>query len=174
MTRALTRPLPVSRPVSLTVSRPVSRLVSRLALTLALALFSAPVLAVQPSEMLADPALEARARALSKELRCPVCQNENIDDSDAQIAKTLREVIRARILQGDSDAEVMAFVTDRFGEFVLLKPGVSGWNLLLWAAGPLMLAGGLAVAITTFRRRPPPETALSDEEQARLAELMKG
>ncbi|MBC2835327.1 cytochrome c-type biogenesis protein [Paragemmobacter straminiformis] len=144
------------------------------ALVLALALgAAAPVFAVQPSEMLADPALEARARELSKELRCPVCQNENIDDSDAQIAKTLREVIRARITEGDTDAEVMAFVTDRFGEFVLLKPATSGWNLMLWAAGPLMLLGGIAVAAVTLRRRGAGESALSAEEEARLAELMK-
>ncbi len=145
----------------------------RLLLAITLTLATAPAFAVQPSEMLADPALEARARELSKELRCPVCQNENIDDSDAQIAKTLREVIRARIMQGDSDAQVMAFVTDRFGEFVLLKPATSGWNLLLWAAGPLMLLGGIAIAAGTLRRRTTPETALNDEEQARLAELMK-
>ncbi len=145
----------------------------RLFLATAFALLAAPVVAVQPSEMLADPALEARARALSKDLRCPVCQNENIDDSDAQIAKTLREVIRARILQGDTNEQVMAFVTDRFGEFVLLKPATSGWNLLLWAAGPLMLLGGIAVAASTLRRRAPADTDLSDEEQARLSELMK-
>lgn len=145
----------------------------RLILSIAFAALAAPVLAVQPSEMLADPALEARARDLSKELRCPVCQNENIDDSDAQIAKTLREVIRARILEGDTNDEVMAFVTDRFGEFVLLKPATSGWNLLLWAAGPLMLLGGIAVAVTTFRRKGQGEATLSPEEESRLAQLMK-
>lgn len=144
------------------------------ALALAVAMTAAaPVFAVQPSEMLADPALEARARELSKELRCPVCQNENIDDSDAQIAKTLREVIRARITEGDSDAEVMAFVTDRFGEFVLLKPSTSGWNVMLWAAGPLMLLGGVAVAFATLRRRPAPEAELDAGEAERLAELLK-
>lgn len=151
------------------MKRPAGRFI----LAAAFALMAAPVLGVQPSEMLADPALEARARELSKDLRCPVCQNENIDDSDAQIAKTLREVIRARILQGDTNEQVMAFVTDRFGEFVLLKPATSGWNMLLWAAGPVMLLGGIAVAVSTFRRRPPAESDLSDEEQARLSELMK-
>jgi cytochrome c-type biogenesis protein CcmH len=144
----------------------------RLALILALGLAS-PVFAVQPSEMLKDPALEARARALSLQLRCPVCQNENIDDSDAQIAQTLRMVIRERISAGDTDAEVMAFVTDRFGEFVLLKPSTSGWNLMLWAAGPLMLLGGIAVAFATLRRRPTAEADLSTEESQRLAELLK-
>ena len=144
----------------------------RLALILALALAS-PVFAVQPSEMLKDPALEARARALSLQLRCPVCQNENIDDSDAQIAQTLRMVIRERISAGDTDEEVMAFVTDRFGEFVLLKPSTSGWNLMLWAAGPLMLLGGIAVAFATLRRRPTAEVDLSTEESQRLAELLK-
>lgn len=145
----------------------------RLILSLAFAVLAAPVFAVQPSEILADPALEARARDLSKELRCPVCQNENIDDSDAQIAKTLREVIRARLLEGDTNEQVMAFVTDRFGEFVLLKPKTSGWNILLWAAGPLMLLGGIAVAATTFRRKGQGEAALSAEDEARLAELLK-
>lgn len=145
----------------------------RLALAALFALSTAPVFAVQPSEILADPALEARARELSKELRCPVCQNENIDDSDAQIAKTLREVIRARLVEGDTNDEVMAFVTDRFGEFVLLKPGTSGWNLLLWAAGPLMLVGGLAVAVTTFRRKGQDEVTLTPTEEARLSELLK-
>ncbi len=144
----------------------------RLALILALGLAS-PVFAVQPSEMLKDPALEARARALSLQLRCPVCQNENIDDSDAQIAQTLRMVIRERISAGDTDEEVMAFVTDRFGEFVLLKPSTSGWNLMLWAAGPLMLLGGIAVAFATLRRRPTAEADLSTEESQRLAELLK-
>lgn len=144
----------------------------RLALILALGLAS-PVFAVQPSEMLKDPALEARARALSLQLRCPVCQNENIDDSDAQIAQTLRMVIRERISAGDTDEEVMAFVTDRFGEFVLLKPSTSGWNLMLWAAGPLMLLGGIAVAFVTLRRRPTAEADLSTEESQRLAELLK-
>ena len=144
----------------------------RLALILALA-HASPVFAVQPSEMLKDPALEARARALSLQLRCPVCQNENIDDSDAQIAQTLRMVIRERISAGDTDAEVMAFVTDRFGEFVLLKPSTSGWNLMLWAAGPLMLLGGIAVAFATLRRRPTAEADLSTEESQRLAELLK-
>lgn len=146
----------------------------RVLLAGAFALATAPALAVQPSEILADPALEARARELSKELRCPVCQNENIDDSDAQIAKTLREVIRARLIEGDTNEQVMAFVIDRFGEFVLLKPATTGWNLLLWAAGPLMLIGGIAVAVTTFRRRPQADADLSEEEQARLAELTKG
>lgn len=145
----------------------------RAALALILSLLAAPVLAVQPSEMLKDPALEARARALSTQLRCPVCQNENIDDSDAQIAQTLRQVIRDRIMQGDSDEQVMAFVTDRFGEFVLLKPSTSGWNILLWAAGPLMLLGGIAVAFATLRRKGSAEPTLSAEDEARLAELTR-
>lgn len=145
----------------------------RLALAAVFALVTAPVLAVQPSEILADPALESRARELSKELRCPVCQNENIDDSDAQIAKTLREVIRARLVEGDTNDEVIAFVTDRFGEFVLLKPATSGWNLLLWAAGPLMLLGGIAVAFATFRRKAPDDVTLTPDEKARLAELTR-
>ena len=135
---------------------------------------AAPVHAVQPSEMLADPALEARARALSKGLRCLVCRNENIDDSDAQLAKDLRVLLRERLVAGDTDEEAVAFLVDRYGEYVLLNPPATGANILLWVAGPAMLLAGAGIAFATFRRRGsvPPE-GLSEDEKARLAEILK-
>jgi cytochrome c-type biogenesis protein CcmH len=135
-----------------------------------------PVFAVQPDEILADPALEARARAISRELRCPVCQGEAIDDSNAPISRDLRLLVRERLVEGDSDEEVLEFVVARYGEFVLFNPRPEGANLLLWAAGPilLILGGGLAFAYT--RRRAdaaaPAEAALTPEEEARLKDLV--
>lgn len=136
----------------------------------------APVWAVQPGEMLSDPALEARARALSKELRCPVCQNENIDDSDAPIARDLRVLLRERLTAGDSDAEAAAYIVDRYGEFVLLNPPAEGSTLFLWLAGPAMLLAGGAVAYASLRARsraPEAAVGLTAAEQARVAELTK-
>lgn len=146
-----------------------------LAAMLAVALpVAGPALAVQPDEMLADPALEQRARALSKGLRCLVCRNENIDDSDAQLARDLRILLRERLVAGDTDAEAVAFLVDRYGEYVLLNPPATGANILLWIAGPAMLLAGAGIAFATFRRR---GTAASDglnaEEAARVAEIMK-
>ncbi|MBC7739072.1 MAG: cytochrome c-type biogenesis protein CcmH, partial [Candidatus Saccharibacteria bacterium] len=106
-------------------------------------LLASPALAVRPDEMLADPGLEARARALSVELRCLVCRNENIDDSDADLARDLRLLVRERITSGDTDTQAMAYIVDRYGEFVLLNPPARGANLVLWLAGPgMFLAGG--------------------------------
>jgi cytochrome c-type biogenesis protein CcmH len=141
----------------------------------ALALLAAPpVMAVQPDEMLADPAMEARARVLSKGLRCLVCRNENIDDSDAQLARDLRILLRERLVAGDTDEEAVAFLVDRYGEYVLLNPPATGANILLWFAGPAMLLAGAGIAFVTFRRR---GTAVPDglnaEEAARVAEIMK-
>jgi cytochrome c-type biogenesis protein CcmH len=136
-------------------------------------MMAAPVQAVQPGEMLADPALEARARALSKGLRCLVCRNENIDDSDAQLARDLRVLLRERLVAGDSDAEAVAFLVDRYGEYVLLNPPATGANWLLWLAGPGMLLAGVGIALAAQRgRRPGAEAALSAEEERRLAELL--
>jgi cytochrome c-type biogenesis protein CcmH len=133
-----------------------------------------PVLAVQPDEMLADPALEQRARALSKGLRCLVCRNENIDDSDAQLARDLRILLRERLVAGDTDAEAVAFLVDRYGEYVLLNPPATGANILLWIAGPMMLLAGAGIAFATFRRRGTAATeGLNAEEAARVAEIMK-
>ena len=143
-------------------------------------LCATPTLAVQPDEVLADPALEARARALSKELRCMVCQNQSIDDSDAPLARDLRLLVRERITAGDSDAKVIDFLTARYGEFVLLKPRFSAPTALLWFA-PLiaLIAGGVGVAYALRRRRiamesaEPVEPALTAAERARVAELLR-
>lgn len=137
-------------------------------------LLAAPALAVEPGERLADPALEERARALSQGLRCLVCRNESIDESNADLARDLRILVRERIALGDSDEEVIAYLVDRYGEYVLLRPTRSGANLALWLAGPILLviaAGGAGIWISR-RRRPEPE-ALAPEDEARLAELMR-
>ena len=140
---------------------------------LALLLTATPVLAVQPDEILQDPALESRAREISRQIRCPVCQGESIDDSNAPISRDLRIIIRERLTAGDSDEQVIDFVVARYGEFVLFNPRASGSNLILWLAGPAMLvvAGGIAVA--AFRRKAVPEAGLTAEEEARLKEILK-
>lgn len=147
------------------------------AVLLALSLFAGPVLAApQPDELLDDPVLEARARDLSAELRCMVCQNQSIDDSDAPLARDLRDLVRERLVAGDSDEEVLSFLVDRYGEFVLLKPRFSVHTALLWGAPiVLLLFGGLLVAIFLRGRRrldlaPAP---LDAAEQARLDALLK-
>lgn len=144
-------------------------------LFLALLLLASPAHAVQPDEMLADPALEARARALSRELRCLVCRNENIDDSDAELAADLRIFLREQIASGKTDDEAMAEIVARYGEFVLLNPPAQGANLILWLAGPLTLLAGGAVAWAMIRARAKATegSGLSDEEQRRLAEILK-
>ena len=143
-------------------------------LALILCLLAAPVAAVQPDEVLSDPALEARARDISQELRCLVCRNESIDESNADLARDLRLLVRERLVEGDSDTEVIDFVTDRYGEYVLLRPRADGANLVLWTAGPAMLIIALAVAILTLRRRPRSDPAgLTEAEQARLGELTR-
>ena len=136
--------------------------------------------AVQPDEILSDPALEARARALSRELRCMVCQNQSIDDSDAPLARDLRILVRERLVAGDSDTKVIDFLTARYGEFVLLKPRFGVGTTLLWLA-PLiaLVAGGCGLAFALRRRRDAPEsataqeTALTPAEQARVADLLR-
>ena len=132
-------------------------------------------LAVEPSEMLEDPALEARARALSKGLRCLVCLNENIDDSNAGLAKDLRILLRERLTVGDSDDEAVQYIVDRYGEFVLLKPTFSASNMVLWLAGPLLLLlGGLgAAAFIRGRGKPQAIDELDPEEQKKLARLLQ-
>ncbi len=144
-------------------------------LSLALVL-ATPALAVQPDEMLDDPVLEDRARALSAELRCLVCRNESIDDSNAELARELRLLVRERLVAGDSDAEVIEFLVSRYGEYVLLRPPASGSTLVLWLAGPAMFLIALGIGIGYVRsRRSAPETAvaLSAEEKARLDALLK-
>jgi cytochrome c-type biogenesis protein CcmH len=134
-----------------------------------------PALAVEPSERLADPVQEQRARALSGELRCLVCQNESIDESGAALAHDLRVLLRERIAQGDSDAQAVKFLTDRYGDFVLLNPPVEPATYALWF-GPiaLLLIAGCGSVIYLRKRKAAPEAApLSTNEQARLAQLMK-
>ena len=146
-------------------------------LLFAMLLAATPALAVTPDEVLDDPVLEARAREISKELRCLVCRNENIDESNAELAADLRVLVRERLVEGDSDGEVVDFVVDRFGEYVLLKPTTSGTNLILWVAGPLMLliAGGVGFGYVRGRRTAPDSsrTGLSAEEEARLKDILE-
>jgi cytochrome c-type biogenesis protein CcmH len=146
------------------------------AFALALLLLAGPAAAAtSPDEMLKDPALEARARVLGKELRCLVCQNQSIDDSDADLARDLRRLVRERLVAGDSDEEVLAFATQRYGDFVLLRPPVRPATWLLWF-GPvavLLVGGGLVLAF--FRGRGPSRDAASDldpAERERLARLL--
>lgn len=133
--------------------------------------------AVQPDEVLADPALEHRARQIGQVLRCPVCQGENIDESNAPISRDLRLYVRERLVEGDSDAEVIRAVTERYGEYVLFEPRAEGANLILYWAGPLMaLVALLAGALFLRGRRPgaaSPPPALTAEESARLEALMR-
>ncbi len=141
-------------------------------------LAAAPALAVDPREVLKDPALEARARALSQELRCLVCQNQSIDDSDAELARDPRRLVRARIVAGDDDRRVMDYVVSRYGDFVLLRPRLTPSTYLLWF-GPLvfLLLGLLAIVVFYRRNRPSsaptPAAPLSAEERRRLETLLK-
>ena len=132
--------------------------------------------AVQPDEIMADPAKEARARDLSRELRCMVCQNQSIDDSEAPLARDLRLLVRERIAAGDTDAQVIDFLVARYGEFVLLKPRLNSHTWLLWFLTPLALAAGAIALWMQGRRRveraPETSAALSAEEEAKLAALM--
>lgn len=130
--------------------------------------------AVTPDEILKDPALEARARVLSQELRCMVCQNQSIDDSDAPLAKDLRLLVRERLVQGDSDKQVLDYLVSRYGSFVLLRPPLETSTLLLWALPPLGLLGGIVTLLAMARRRKAvvlDTTALSSEEQRRMRKL---
>ena len=148
----------------------------RYVLALLAALFAGPALAVLPHEMLADPALEARARVLGQELRCLVCQNQPIDDSNAPLAADLRRLVRERILQGDSNEAVLAYVTQRYGDYVLLKPPVRRDTYVLWYGPFAVLALAAAGAFVYLRRRKPvAQTAavpLSADEEKRLAALL--
>ncbi|MDP5322313.1 MAG: cytochrome c-type biogenesis protein CcmH [Paracoccaceae bacterium] len=130
--------------------------------------------AVQPDEILSDPALEARARSLSQELRCLVCRNENIDESHAELARDLRVLVRERLQDGDTDTEALAFITARYGEYVLLMPRATGANWVLYLAGPLMLIIGAGLAFLFVRRRSvaPDEAPLSVQDQAQLVGIL--
>ena len=148
----------------------------RLALIPLLVVLAAPALAVQPDEILKDSALEARARNLSQELRCMVCQNQSIDDSEAPLARDLRLLVRERLSKGDSDRQVLDFLVARYGAFVLLKPPLELHTLLLWGLPPVMLFTGIAGLFVMGRRRKmaamaPP--ALTAAEQRRLSTLVE-
>jgi cytochrome c-type biogenesis protein CcmH len=140
--------------------------------------WSFPVHAVQPDEMLSDPRLEARARVLSEELRCMVCQNESIDASEAPLAHDLRVLVRQRIEAGDSDAQILDFLVARYGEFVLLKPRLSWHTAMLWGLPPgLLLVGIIVLAIAAQRRSRTPAgeaASLTAAEQARMTEILHG
>jgi len=150
-------------------------MIRRLVYVVLLLLSASPVFAVNPDEVLADPALEARARALSAQLRCMVCQNQSIDDSNAELAKDLRVLVREQITAGDSDEAVIDYVVSRYGEFVLLKPRLETKTLLLWGAPIVLLLAGAAVMIVSARRRSGRATGtpLSAEERARLDAVLK-
>ena len=141
----------------------------------AMLLLSLPALAVEPSEMLKDPALESRARTLSRELRCVVCQNQSIDDSQAEVAHDMRIAVRERLSAGDSDKAVMGYMVARYGDYVLLEPPFKPRTLLLWLGAPLVLLVAGAALLFAARRRPAivPPVPLDDAEKQRLDALLK-
>jgi cytochrome c-type biogenesis protein CcmH len=146
----------------------------RALLALLLVLVALPALAVEPSEMLADLALEARARDIGRGLRCVVCQNQSIDDSAAEVAHDMRRAVRERLVAGDSNDKVFAYMVARYGDYVLLQPPFKSTTLALWLGAPILLLVALAAILLGVRKRivrPPPP--LSAEERERLAELLK-
>ncbi|NOC82280.1 MULTISPECIES: cytochrome c-type biogenesis protein [Ruegeria] len=147
-------------------------------LVLILMMLATPVFAVQPDEVLDDPVLEQRARDLSAGLRCLVCRNESIDESNADLARDLRVLLRERLMAGDTDEQAIAFIVDRYGEYVLLKPTASGSNLFLWLAGPIMLLIAAAVGLNFLRTRAKARAsvdsaALSEDEKERLRQILE-
>ena len=152
----------------------MSRFFLVLALALLVALPPSAEAALRPDELLEDPALEARARALGRELRCVVCQNQSIDDSNAELAQDFRRIVRERVVAGESDDDIRRYMVERYGEFVLLKPPITAGTIVLWG-GPfavLLLGAGIAV-MTARRKRDGGEAAdLSPEERRRLDELL--
>ena len=135
---------------------------------------ASPTLAVLPDEVLEDPALEARARALSAQLRCLVCQNQSIDDSNAALARELRLLVRERLVAGDADDEILDYLVSRYGQFVLLKPQFNIFTVFLWAAPVLLLTGGGVLAVRVIRRRSAAggSAELTAEEERRLQEIL--
>ena len=146
----------------------------RVAIFALLLTLTATAFAVQPDEVLQNRQLEARARALSQHLRCMVCQNQSIDDSDAPLARDLRLLVRERIASGDSDRQVIDFLVSRYGEFVLLKPRFEWHTAALWLLPPvILLAGGIAVLLSTRRRPAVSDPALTEAERAKLSEILR-
>jgi cytochrome c-type biogenesis protein CcmH len=151
-------------------------MIRRLLLALFLLLASVvPSLAVNPDEVLADPALEARARAISAQLRCMVCQNQSIDDSNAELAKDLRLLVRERLKNGDTDEAVISYVVSRYGEFVLLNPRFEAKTLVLWGMPAILLVAGIVTLVLAARRRAAriPGAPLSAEEKEALDKLLR-
>ena len=150
----------------------------KLVLAIIVTLYAAPVYAVQPDEILPDAKLEERARNLSRELRCMVCQNQSIDDSDAPLARDLRLLVRERLQAGDSDRQVLDFLTTRYGDFVLLNPPVNAKTFLLWVLPAGLLVVGGIVMVLAMRRRSGvaaasgPVAALTAEEERKIADLL--
>ena len=145
---------------------------------LAFSLWVGCAYAVEPDEILADPALEARARVISKDLRCLVCQNESIDESNASLARDLRLLVRERLVMGESNEEVLDFVVTRYGEFALLRPQTKGTNVILWVAGPVMLLLALLIAFAYIKSRQAQvnsaaSNALSVVEKERLDKILE-
>jgi cytochrome c-type biogenesis protein CcmH len=142
---------------------------------LLLSAWAVPALAVEPGEMLPDPALEARARDISRDIRCLVCQNQSIDDSEAPLAKDLRLLVRERLKAGDTDQQIEDFIVARYGEFVLLKPRLSPHTLLLWFATPAVFLAALLLIVLAYRRRAAADkpAGLSEAEQGRLKRLLE-
>lgn len=155
---------------------------SKAALYLAgfLALSTLPALAVQPDELLPDPQMEARARTIGKDLRCPVCQNQSIDDSDADLARDLRLLVRKRLVAGDTDSQAKQYIVDRYGDYVLLDPPFKTITLVLWLGPAALLLAALAAGWSFLRRRKlttaaePAPAALSEDEKRRVAALFAG
>ena len=146
-------------------------------LILIFTLIASPLFAVQPDEVLDDPVLEQRARDLSVGLRCLVCRNESIDESNAELARDLRLLLRERLVAGDTDEEAIGFIVDRYGEYVLLKPTVTGSNLMLWLAGPIMLLIASLMGWSFLRKRsqasgPESKDSLSEDEKERLRQIL--
>jgi cytochrome c-type biogenesis protein CcmH len=143
-------------------------------LAAAIAVGAATALAVEPGEVLKDPALEARARTLSSEIRCLVCQNQSIDESNADLARDMRRLVRERLSAGDSDQTIRDYLIKRYGDFVMLRPPVKRSTWLLWF-GPILVLLGAAGVMTVYfrnRRRTPASSALGEDEQARLDALL--
>ncbi len=139
-----------------------------------LLLLTGPAYAISdPAEMLQNPAQEARAEAVGRQLRCLVCQNESIEDSGADLARDLRKIVRERVVAGDTDAQITAWMVARYGDFVRLRPPFNAVTALLWLSPLLAVAIGLGLALLGRRSRPTPATPLSDAEQARVAELTR-
>jgi cytochrome c-type biogenesis protein CcmH len=152
-------------------------MIARLLMAAWLTLIALPALAVLPHEVLPDATLEGRARALSKEIRCQVCQNQDIDDSNSPLAADLRRLVRERLVAGDSDPQILTYLTQRYGDYVLMRPPVRPSTWPLWF-GPaiLLIVAAVGVAIVARRRRnaPQPVTALGADEERRLTEIMDG